>query len=82
MRLLVISPAPWGDFTIKAENGPIKVRVIDFRDQHDGAEFLGAYVPRTIFTKSIIEGILKDHVVLLHDLGKDGISIRGYGRHA
>jgi hypothetical protein len=67
-----------GDYPIEGTN--VTVRIIDFRDPHDGAEFLGAYIPRTPQTFSIVKDILTNHAALLKNLGKGGVSIRASGQ--
>ncbi len=68
------------DYTLKIDGKDVEVRITDFRDAHDGAEFLGAYIPRTSETFAIAKDILAGHDKLLGDLGKGGMAIRALGQ--
>lgn len=58
----------------------IPVRVIAFRDRHEGAEFLGAYISRSAYTEQLVKQVVKGHRDLLDKLKDGEISSRAYGQ--
>jgi hypothetical protein len=75
-------PGTWqsqGEMSLPTDGNQLKIIIIDFRDPHNGAEFLGAYLPRATQTFSIIKQILIDHKSLLK-LGHSGVSESAYGQ--
>jgi hypothetical protein len=69
------------DFKIQTDGGLlVPMRVIAFRDQHDGAAFLGAYISRSSFTEQLLKQVLDQHQALLNKLHNGSISIEGFGQ--
>jgi hypothetical protein len=73
-----------GDVEIPIGNQKIVVHLVDFRDPHIGAEFLGAYVPGNPASFEIIRSILAQHQDLMKKLAANSgsVSIRAFGQQA
>jgi hypothetical protein len=69
-----------GDVSLTINDKTVTIRIIDFRNAEDGAEFLGVYIPKTSVTYSIIKQVLIDYQALLQKLGRGGISVPTYGQ--
>jgi hypothetical protein len=73
-----------GTVPIIVDGQPISTEVVDFRDPHSGAEFMGAFIPRTPQTLEVAEKIITDYREIMDTFRKafkGGVSIRAYGQY-
>lgn len=70
---------PWHD----RDGTTISVQSVDFRDPHNGAEFLGFYIPATSHTVDITKAALNEYKQIMEALAqpKNIMSIIGKGEH-